>query len=156
GSIGSALSRLQEGLFRQEEPAGAVGDEVTILSAPGESREAVEIARMVPKEAARGVPFDRMAVLLRATGTYRAHLEEAFRRAGVPVHFAQGTIVPDPSGRAMLALLACAAEGLSARRFAEYVSLGEVPDADAEGAPPAALPAGERYVAPDEDALSAA
>jgi len=31
----------------------------------------------------------------------------------------------------MLALLSCAAEGLSARRFAEYLSLGQVPDPEA-------------------------
>src|SRR5207249_68165 len=42
----------------------------------------------------------------------------------------------DPSGRAFLALLACAAEGLSARRFGEYLSLGQVPSLDPDGAPP--------------------
>jgi ATP-dependent helicase/nuclease subunit B len=148
-----ALARLQRGLFGSTTEAGAAGTEVTILSAPGESRECVEIARRIHAEAARGVPFDRIAVLLRATLPYRAHLVEALRRAAIPVHFAQGTIKPDPSGRAFLALLACAAEGLSARRFAEYVSLGEVPNADDRGAPPAAAPPGDRFVAPDEDAL---
>ena len=44
--------------------------------------------------------------------------------------FARGTRRPDPSGRAFLALLACAADGLSARRFAEYLSLGQVPRRD--------------------------
>jgi CRISPR/Cas system-associated exonuclease Cas4 (RecB family) len=78
-------------------------------------------------EAAKGVPFDRMAVLLRAPGVYRAHLEEALRRASIPAWFARGSTRPDPSGRALLALLACAAEGLSARRFAEYLSLSQVP-----------------------------
>src|SRR5262249_9776090 len=34
---------------------------------------------------------------------------------------------PHPAGRALTALLACAAEGLSARRFAEYLSLAQVP-----------------------------
>ena len=37
-------------------------------------------------------------------------------------------VQPDPAGRAFLALLACLDEGLSARRFAEYLSLGETPD----------------------------
>ena len=108
-----------------------------MLSAPGESRESVEIARLVLAEAAKGTRLDRMAVLLRAP-QYAAHLEEALRRANVPAYFARGTRKPDAAGRAMLALLACAAEGLSARRFAEYLSLGEVPDEDADGAPPAA------------------
>jgi RecB family exonuclease len=149
-----ALGRLQSSLFGDAPPGpGQLDGEVSLLSAPGESRECVEIARQVVKEAARGIPFDQMAVLLRTTHQYRPHLEEAFRRASVPVHFAQGTVQPDPSGRAFLALLACAAEGLSARRFAEYVSLGEVPDAAAGGGPPAAPPPGERCVAPDEESL---
>ena len=85
-------------------------------------------------------PFDRMAVLLRAPTPYRPLLEEALRRAGVPAWFARGALQPDPAGRAFLSLLACAAEGFSARRFAEYLSLGEVPLATPEGTPPAAPP----------------
>ena len=46
---------------------------------------------------------------------------------GTPAWFARGTSRPDPAGRAFLALLDCAVEGLSARRFAEYLSLGQVP-----------------------------
>jgi CRISPR/Cas system-associated exonuclease Cas4 (RecB family) len=97
-----------------------------------------------------------MAVLLRSPDEYRPHLEEAFARAEVPAHFAQGAVRPDPAGRAFCALLACAAEQLSARRFAEYLSLGELPDADAAGAPPAAVPRGERWVAPDEELVAEA
>ena len=67
------------------------------------------------------------AVLLRAPHTYLGLLEHAFARAGVPAWFERGTRRPDPAGRAFLALLACAEEGLSARRFAEYLSLGQVP-----------------------------
>src|SRR5882762_11397347 len=72
-----------------------------------------------------------MAVLLNSPGESRSHLEEAFSRAEIPAYFAQGSTAPDPAGRAMLALLSCAAEGLSAKRFAEYVSLGQVPEAQA-------------------------
>ena len=121
-----------------------------IFSAPGESRECIEIARRVRREAERGTPFDQMAVLLRTPTLYRALLEEALGRAGVPAHFAHGTVRPDPTGRAFLSLLACAAEGLSARRFAEYLSLGEVPDAEGS-APPAALPREDRWAPPEPD-----
>jgi RecB family exonuclease len=72
----------------------------------------------------------------------------------VPAHFARGAVRPDPAGRAFVALLACAAESLSARRFAEYLSLGELPDATAEGAPPAASPRDERWIAPDEELVA--
>lgn len=148
----SSLRRLSVHLFSDAPaPEGELGDDVVILSAPGESRECVEIARIAQKEAARGVAFDRMAILLRAPQQYRSHIEEALRRAGIPAHFEKGTVRPDPAGRAFVALLACGAEKLSARRFAEYLSLGQVPDATAEGEPPKPVPAAERWVPPDED-----
>ncbi len=148
----TSLARLQTHLFGGgAERATDPDDSVVVLSAPGESRECVEIARRCLQLAAQGMRFDRIAVLLRSPDEYRAHLSEAFARAGVPAYFARGAVRPDPSGRAFLALVACAAERLSAKRFAEYLSLGEVPDADAAGEPPAATPPGDRWVAPDEE-----
>ena len=151
----SSLHRVQRDLFAPEANAAALDDTIVIFSAPGESRECVEIARHVLRAAESGVPFDRMAVLLRAPEQYRAHLEEGFARAGIPTYFERGTILPDPSGRAFLALLACAVNRLSARRFAEYVSLGEVPDDD-NGAPPHPSAPGDRWVPPEEELLPSA
>jgi RecB family exonuclease len=123
-----SLTNLQLHLFQDSAPAERPLDStVSLASWPGESRECVEIARRMQAEAASGVPFDRMAVLLRTPGLYRAHLEEALRRAAIPAWFARGSTRPDPSGRALLALLACAAEGYTAQRFAEYLSLSQVP-----------------------------
>ena len=62
----SGLGRLQGGLFSEEDlTAGAVDDSVVLFSAPGEARECVEIVRRVQRAAGRGVPYDRMAILLR-------------------------------------------------------------------------------------------
>src|SRR5262249_34706881 len=104
-------------------------------------------------EARRGVPFDCMAIVLRAPDVYAGLLENALRRANVPSYFARGTKRPDPSGRAFLALLACAADGLSAKRFAEFLSLGQVPDLDAAGAPPTGR---ELWTGPEDEALGSA
>jgi ATP-dependent helicase/nuclease subunit B len=146
---GSTLGRLRQRLFMpfetvSDEPAA----EVAVISAPGEAREAVEIARRILDEARGGVRFDEMAVLLRAPQQYLGLLEHALSRAGVPAWFDRGTKRPDPAGRALLALLHCAEEGLSARRFAEYLSLAQVPDAD-----PAV--AASEFVPPDDEALAA-
>lgn len=164
-----ALSRLQNYLFAADTPpAGEVDDSVVLFSAPGEGREAVEVARRLLDEASRGVPFDQMAVLLRAPQTYLGVLEHALERAGIPAWFHRGTRRPDPAGRALLALLACADEELSARRFAEYVSLGQVPLTEAGDAdiwsPPAddiveaVLPAEDRAedVQPEDEATAQA
>ena len=134
-------------------PEAQLDDQVVIFSAPGESRECVEIVRRVFALAQEGIAFDRMAVLLRSPQEYRSHLEEAFGRANVPVYFARGAVRPDPAGRAFHALLCCAAENLSARRFAEYLSLSQVPDAKPDGSPPEAAAPSERWVAPDQDLI---
>ena len=177
----TSLARIQRYLFSDEAPEENDTDGTVVLfSAPGEGREAIEIARRVLAEARRGVPFDDMAVLLRAPQTYLGVLEHALDRAGIPAWFHRGTRRPDPAGRALLALLACADEGLSARRFAEYVSLGQVPldsihppAPGATGAPPhsesrwtppvdeiseAAVPPADREddVQPDEEQRQAA
>ncbi|HYB93447.1 MAG TPA: PD-(D/E)XK nuclease family protein [Vicinamibacterales bacterium] len=166
---GSALRRLQKFLFTEHPPpAGAIDSSVELFSAPGEGREAIEIVRRVMREASRGVPFDQMAVLLRAPQTYLGVLEHALERAGVPAWFHRGTRRPDAAGRALLALLACADDDLSARRFAEYISLGQVPLSEAGNAdlwsPPAdevieaVLPLAERAadVQPEEEAAEQA
>jgi RecB family exonuclease len=134
----SALDRLGAQLFARVVHGAPIDASVELFSAPGESRECIEIARRVLHAAGEGVPFDRMAVLTHAPDRYRAHLVEALRRAGIPAHFSRGTVRPDPAGRALLALLACKEERLGARAFAEYLSLGVVPDAGSDGAPPAA------------------
>ncbi len=154
---GGSLENLQRHLFEEVAPAEQLLDpSVLVLSAPGENRECVEIARRILRLARDGVAFDRMAVLLRSPEEYRPHLEAALGRAGIPAHFARGAVRPDPAGRAFAALLTCAAEGLSAHAFAEYLSLGEVPDADVEGGPPAAPPAADRTGVPDAERVPGA
>ena len=140
-SASGPLERVRRRLFETIEPDEAqqptdAGDGVTLFSAPGEARECVEIARAVQQQARLGIPLDRMAILLRAPQVYAAPLETALRRAGVEGWFVRGTRAPDPAGRAFVALLACAAEQLSARRFSEYLSLAQVPPPDDQGAPP--------------------
>jgi hypothetical protein len=131
----TGLARMQAYLFADTVPTGSPPGDVVFFSAPGEDREVVEIARLLLDRAAEGTPFDRMAVLLRAPATYWGLLEAALDRAGIPAFFARGTRRPDPAGRAFLALLECARERFSARRFAEYLSLAQVPPLDAAGAP---------------------
>jgi CRISPR/Cas system-associated exonuclease Cas4 (RecB family) len=151
----SDLVALRRRLFAAAppEPREPTG-ELTFFSAPGEAREACEIARRIITEAQRGVRFDEMAIFVRSPKDYLGLLEHALRRArpqsqmqpridgdqrryedeGIPAYFDRGTRRPHPSGRAFLAILACAAEKLSARRFAEYLSLGQVPQLDSSTA----------------------
>lgn len=136
------LACLRRFLFSGEQPPERELDgSLEFFSAPGEGRECVEIARRILREARRGVPFDEIAILVRSPHSYFGLLEHALRRAlntastDAPVWFDRGTRRPHPAGRAFLALLACAAEKLSASRFAEYLSLGQVPQLDESASP---------------------
>ena len=127
------LASLRRHLFADAPPPlRKLDGALEIFSAPGEGRESVEIARRILAEAGRGVRFDEVAILVRTPQQYHGLLEHALDRAEIPAWFDRGTRRPHPAGRAFLALLACAAEKLSARRFAEYLSLGQLPPADAD------------------------
>ena len=132
-----SLGRLQNSIFGDSTVAAESDDRVKFFSAPGEARECIEIARFIMEQVKAGIAFDKIAVFTRSSAAYCELLETALNRAGIPSYFVRGTSRPDPSGRAFLAILSCAAEGLSARRFAEYLSFGQVPRLEETGAPPA-------------------
>ena len=146
------LDRLRVGAFSVEPPpAGEFDASIDFRSASDESREAVEIARSITGASRTGIPFDRVAILLRNPDAYQPLMEDALRRAGIPAFFTQGSRRPNPAGRAFLALLGCAAEGLSASRFGEYLSLGQVPEPETSTEPAWVPIQGELFAAPVED-----
>ncbi len=147
----ATLDRVRTWLFSTGQPPSAPPDASLLFSAPGESFECVEIARRIRSLAEQGTPFDRIAILLRNVDTYQALVEEALRRAGIDHYFSRGAARPDPAGRAFLALLACASDGCSASRFAEYLSLGQIPPLDPDGAPQSRP---EQWVPPDDEILA--
>jgi ATP-dependent helicase/nuclease subunit B len=147
----ATLDRVRTWLFSSDPPPSAPPDPALLFSAPGESFECVEIARRIRALAEQGTPFDRIAILLRNVGPYQPLVEEALRRAGIDHYFSRGAARPDPAGRAFLALLACASEGCSASRFAEYLSLDQTPPLHPDGSPEV-RPA--QWAPPDDDILA--
>jgi RecB family exonuclease len=117
----TALESLQRNLFSTALVPPAPDDAtVVIRSTSGEALECVEIARAIH---ASGIPFDQTAILLRSPDRHQPLILEALRRAAIPAFCTAGARRPDVAGRSLLALLHCAEEGLSASRFAEYLSL---------------------------------
>jgi len=147
------LGCLRQFLFDTEArpPTRELDGSLQFFSAPGEGRECVEIVRRVLAESRRGVRFDDMAILVRSPQSYLGLLEHALRRADVPAWFDRGTRRPHPTGRAFLALLACAGERLSAARFAEYLSLGQVPIGPSSGGSASADTARNPLYVPSSD-----
>ena len=145
-----SLARLQNSIFSDATVAAESDDRVKFFSAPGEARECIEIARFIMEQVEAGIAFDKIAVFTRSSAAYCELLETALNRAGIPSYFVRGTSRPDPSGRAFLAILSCASEGLSARRFAEYLSFSQVPRLEETGAPPA----GREIWSPSRDEMA--
>lgn len=147
----TTLDHVRTWLFSSDPPATAPPDPTLLFSAPGESFECVEIARRIRALTEQGTPFDRIAILLRNVDAYQPLVEEALRRAGIDHSFSRGAARPDPVGRALLALLACAADGCSASRFAEYLSLGQTPPLDPDGSP---RPSDPQWIPADDEMLA--
>ena len=129
---GVSLSRVQTSIFAeapQHKPT-ALDSSVRTLSAPGESLEAVEIARLVLEEAARGVRFQDMAVLMREPGAYATHLSSAFDRAGVSAYFLDGVPWIDPAARALGLLLDLLESDLDRAQVAEFLTTARIPYRD--------------------------
>lgn len=122
---------------------------VARFSARSEREECAEVVSRILALLRTGSALRDVAVVLADPAAYRGPIAEALVRAGLPHSPIAGARRPDPSGRALLALIDCALEGLSARAFIEYLSFGVLPPAES-GAPPAAWAPGDR-VGDDED-----
>jgi len=122
------LDAFRDRLFAEEAtPTADAGDAVSMIAAPGEGIETLEIVRSILAEARRGVPFDQMAIAIPSRETYAAHIEAALARAKVPAYFEGGSRRPHASGRALSILLGCKIERGSGRRLAEYLATAELP-----------------------------
>ncbi len=149
-AVQNDLTQLAQYLFSKDPPPERRrSGELVWFSAPGEDRECVEIARRILKEAKGGVRFDEIAIVIRSPQQYLGVLEHALARAGIPAYFERGTRRPEPTGRAFLAMVSCAAENFSAKRFAEYLSLGQVPALDDTGR--GSMPGDSAWVASRDD-----
>jgi ATP-dependent helicase/nuclease subunit B len=123
----SALARMQDRLFAQAgTPAPDLDDSVQVLSAAGESLEAVEIARLIQQAAAEGVRYHEMAVLLRSSAAYGVPLASAFDRAGIDAFFVEGTPRLDPAARGLSLLLDLVGADLDRGRVMEFLTTARV------------------------------
>jgi len=148
---GTDLARIRTYVFASEVPPlrEATGEHHVLFGAGRGPRMRRDCATRAQGSAGRRSLRRDGRTDLRTPQQYLGLLEHALRRAGVPAHFDRGTRRPDPAGRAFLAIVGCAVERFSARRFAEYLSLGQVPSLEEERAARAA-----GFVAPDDEAFA--
>ena len=131
----AALVRLREGLFEPPKPlAGTAArgamdsqeDGVELVTAPGEAAEVRAIVRRLLREAARGVPFEEMGVVLPRPDTYLSLFTDLLTRLNVPHRLHPS--LPLSCGRAarsLLLLFRC--RGLERSAVMEFLTFAPVP-----------------------------
>jgi RecB family exonuclease len=129
----ASLHRLRRRLF--EPPAGeaAFDGAVDLVTAPGEAAEVCAVVRRLLREAARGVPFEEMGVVLPRPETYAPLFTDLLARLGVPHRLHPS--LPLRFGRAarsLLLLFRC--RGLARPAVMEFLTFAPIPFAELLGA----------------------
>jgi len=131
---GESLARLREGLFEPPRPArverlaaGAARDEgVELVTAASEAAEVRAIVRRLLHQAARGVPFEEMGVVLPRPESYAPLFTDLLTRLGVPHRLHPS--LPLRFGRAarsLLLLFRC--RGLERPAVMEFLTFAPIP-----------------------------
>jgi RecB family exonuclease len=122
----ASLRRLRDGLFEPPTGLEAYDGAVELVTAPGEAAEVRAIARRLLREAARGVPFEEMGVVLPRPETYAPLFTDLLSRLGVPHRLHPS--LPLRFGRAarsLLLLFRC--RGLERPAVLEFLTFAPVP-----------------------------
>jgi hypothetical protein len=133
----AGLRRLRETLF--ERPAGgpAQGGSVALVTAPGENAEVRAVVRRLLGHAARGVPWEEMAVILPRPREYAFLFTDLLRRLDIPHRLHPSLpLSSGRSARSLLLLLRC--RSLPRAAVMEFLTFAPVPFPEllGEGAAP--------------------
>ncbi len=139
------LARLREALFEPPggaplAPADGTHGAVELVTAPGEAAEVRAIVRRLLREAARGVPFEEMGVVLPRPQSYAPLFTDLLERLAVPHRLHPS--LPLRFGRAarsLLLLFRC--RGLERPAVMEFLTFAPVPFEAMLGAEASAHPA---------------
>ncbi len=125
----AALQRLRTSLFEPLRQDTLTDDSVELRTAPGEAAEVRNIARCLIAEAARGVPFEEMAVALARPESYAPLFTDLLTRLGVPHRLHPSLPLRfGRSARSLLLLFRC--RGLARSAVMEFLTFAPIPFAE--------------------------
>src|SRR5258707_346973 len=128
----AALARVKARLF--EPPSGPADrdDSVDLLTAPGEAAEVLGVVRALLREAALGVPFEDMGVILPRPQEYAPLFTDLLARLGIPCRLHPSLPLRfGRTARSLLLLLRC--RGLRRAEVMEYLTFAPIPFAEMLG-----------------------
>jgi hypothetical protein len=122
----ASLRRLRPRLF-EPPPGVALRDgAVELVTAPGEAAEVRSLVRRLLREAARGVPFEEMGVILPRPEDYAPLVTDLLERLAVPHRLHPSLPLRcGRSARSLLLLFRC--RGLGRRAVMEFLTFAPVP-----------------------------
>ncbi len=121
----AGLRRLRTGLFAAPDGPAIRDGAVELITAAGEAAEVRAIVRRLLRQAARGVPFEEMGIVLPRPEEYAPLFSDTLARCGIP--FRLHPSLPLRTGRAarsLLLLLRC--RGLSRPAVLEFLTFAPV------------------------------
>jgi RecB family exonuclease len=127
-----ALARVKARLF--EPPSGGPegDDSVDLMTAPGEGAEVRAVVRALLREAARGVPFEDMGVILPRPHEYAALFTDLLGRLGIPYRLHPSLPLRfGRTARSLLLLFRC--RGLPRAEVMELLTFAPIPFAEMLG-----------------------
>jgi len=128
----AGLDRVKARLFEPPDGAAEGDDSVDLLTAPGEAAEVRGVVRTLLREAARGVPFEDMAVILPRPQEYAPLFTDLLRRLGIPYRLHPSLPLRfGRTARSLLLLMRC--RGLRRAAVMELLTFAPVPFAEMLG-----------------------
>src|SRR5207249_1901606 len=122
----ASLSRLRTRLFEPPQGEAVRDGAVELLTAPGEAAEVRAIVRRLVREAARGVPFEEMGIILPRPEEYAPLVTDLLERLDVPHRLHPS--LPLRCGRSARSLLLLfRARGLTRAAVMESLTFAPVP-----------------------------
>ena len=128
----ASLARLRQQLFEPATGLPIRDDAVDLVTGPGETAEVRAIVRRLLREAARGIAFEEMGVILPRPQEYAPLFADLLDRLGVPYRLHPS--LPLRFGRcarSLLLLFRC--RGLSRSAVMEFLTFAPIPFADLLG-----------------------
>jgi RecB family exonuclease len=124
--VPAGLARLRATLFEAPRGAAVRDGSVELLTAPGETAEVRAVARRLLREAARGVGFEEMGVILPRPHEYAPLIADLLARLGIPYRLHPSLPLRfGRSARSLLLLLRC--RGLARAAVMELLTFAPVP-----------------------------
>ena len=128
----AALERVKARLFEPPDGPSDRDDSVDLLTAPGEAAEVRGVVRALLREAARGVPFEDMAVILPRPQEYAPLFTDLLARLGIPCRLHPSLPLRfGRTARSLLLLLRC--RGLRRAEVMEFLTFAPIPFAEMLG-----------------------